>query len=328
MNKSNTKSKPASSKMVQPLSKEDGSVMEEYISDPPRTQANFDTLFDGMPSLDEILTKDEGETGNEVRELETTSRNSRPVSDDSWFDDEKRHIQEDYQQILEDMQSQIDQQRRADPDEVPSNAADVVESVVAQEMERKIASIKTTRAKERLQDYEISKLSGLNSRDLTDTKDVLVERLLKDAADDWKRRDARQAKMDDFLLYERDAFQSTSNDNVPQPGSDLDVWALERLEDMLKSSAKRSDDEGGISDILVENIEDLRGRIERESKKGSVEPQTMKEWQMYRAIATRLSKERGDLERGDAILNQGLMEKPMSSLWIRHRSVPLWRADY
>jgi hypothetical protein len=91
--------------MVQPLSKEDGSVMEEYSSDPPRTQANFDKLFSGMPSLDEILTKDEGETGNEVRESEI-----RPVSDNAWFDDKKRQIQEDYQQILEDMKSQIEQQ--------------------------------------------------------------------------------------------------------------------------------------------------------------------------------------------------------------------------
>ena len=42
--------------------------------------------------------------------------------------------------------------------------------------------------------------------------------------------------------------------NIPQPGSDLDAWALERLEDMLEKTAQEGSDVS-ISDILEENID-------------------------------------------------------------------------
>jgi hypothetical protein len=51
-------------------------------------------------------------------------------------------------------------------------------------------------------------------------------------------------------------------------------------------------DGSSISDILEENIVELRKRIEKESNKGSIQPSTMKEWQMYRAISSRLAKTR------------------------------------
>ncbi|KAL3913157.1 MAG: hypothetical protein SGILL_006600, partial [Bacillariaceae sp.] len=69
-----------------------------------------------------------------------------------------------------------------------------------------------------------------------------------------------------------------------------------RLEAMLDASQSNENDDGSIADILEDNIEELRNRIAQESKKSggdgiTIEPQTMKEWQMYRAIATRLAME-------------------------------------
>jgi beta-phosphoglucomutase-like phosphatase (HAD superfamily) len=298
---SSTNKKPSSSSMVQPINMQDGSIMKNE-AEPPRKQARFDKLFAGMPSLDEILTTGSSEATPENAPLESTNiepeeaSSKRPKQDDSWFQEEKQQIEENYQTILNDMKSQLEQQRREDPTSVPDNAEGVIQSVVKAEMKRTLASVKITRAKERLQDYGIDGMSDLNARDLKGATDEVVERIFKETAKDWERKDSLKAEVGDFMQYQKDAFQgakqqsSIEGEALPQPGSDLDTWALDRLEDMLSTTMQRENDQGGISDILEENIGDLRKRIEKESKKGSIQPQTMKEWQMYRAIATRLAK--------------------------------------
>ena len=84
--------------------------------------------------------------------------------DDSWFDEERKQLEEKYRQILQDLKSQIGDQRKEDPDGVPENAEGVVESVVKQEMDRMISSVKMTRAKERLQEEEVRRMSDLNAK--------------------------------------------------------------------------------------------------------------------------------------------------------------------
>jgi beta-phosphoglucomutase-like phosphatase (HAD superfamily) len=296
-----TNKKAASSSMVQPINMQDGSILR-FEADPPRKQARFDKLFAGMPSLDEILAKGSKaqentaplESTDDVESEEASPK--RPKRDDSWFEEEKMQIEENYQTILNDMKSQLEQQRREDPKSVPDNAEGVVQSVVKAELKRTLASVKITRAKERLEDYEIEKISDLNARDLQGATDEVVQRIMKETAKDWARKDTLQAEVSEFMQYQKDTFQgakqqeSAQGGALPQPGSDLDKWALDRLEDMLSTTMRRTDDEGGISDILEQNIGDLRERIGKESKKGTIQPQTMKEWQMYRAIATRLAK--------------------------------------
>jgi beta-phosphoglucomutase-like phosphatase (HAD superfamily) len=318
MTSSSSTNKKSSSptSMVRPINMKDGSVMQnsqEEAEDPPRKQPRFDKLFAGMPSLDEILLPKGSsttttttpqntplESTNVQPEEEASSPPKRPKRDDSWFEEEKRQIEANYLTILNDMKSQLAQQRQQDPRSVPDSAEGVAESVIKAELKRTLASVKITRAKERLQDYQVDKMSDLNARDLKGATDEVVQRILKDTAKDSERKETLQAEVDDFMKYQKDALQGAKQQQqqaptgreepLPQPGSDLDAWALDRLQDMMSTTRLRNNDEGGISDILEQNIEDLRERMEKESKKGTIQPQTMKEWQMYRAIATRLAK--------------------------------------
>jgi phosphoglycolate phosphatase-like HAD superfamily hydrolase len=301
----------SNAKMVQPVRVEDGAVMEE-AQPPPKNKASLDRLFSGMPTLDNMLSRSDSSDGREITQEASDSEARKGKNDDSWFDAEKEKIQEEYTQTLNDVKSQIAQQRAADPEGIPANAEAIAESVVTQEMKRMITSVKIARAKERFQEMENKRMVDLNSNDLAGSNNELAERLLREATEDWKRRDARQAEVDNFQQYEREAFQNLADGNsdfIPQPGSDLDAWALERLEVMLESSREGS--ELSISDILEENIEDLQERLVKQSKKGSVAPQTMKEWQMYRAIATRLKKQKINPGISDPLLNQDEITEQM-----------------
>ncbi|KAG7340036.1 hypothetical protein IV203_006440 [Nitzschia inconspicua] len=331
--------------LIQPIRLQDGQVDAELMASdrrkqqqqeqqPFRTNAKLDQLFAGMPTLDEILTKGgatntaETKTGDSGTETEENSRMKRSSSsssssssndDDSWFDLERKRIEQEYTQIRDDMKEQIRQQRSQDPDGIPDNAERIVEAIVKQEMERMVQSVKLTRAKERLQEYQLNRMDDLNAKDFSGTTDAVVEQILKEAAEDWQRRDKLQAQADEFYQYQTQQQQQqqqqqqdsgyNDNNNIPTPQDDddsimdLDEWALERLEEMLEESQNREDDNGSISDILEDNIEVLRRRIEKESKKGNIQPKTMKEWQMYRAIATRLAKSGGG-EMGDTIINE------------------------
>jgi hypothetical protein len=83
--------------------------------------------------------------------------------------------------------------------------------------------------------------------------DVMEDQILQEVADS-ERRDKVQAQADLFYQYEAQQKHrqkdSEKIDNLPQDDTDLDDWALERLEEMLESSQNREDDDGSIPDIL------------------------------------------------------------------------------
>jgi hypothetical protein len=97
------------------------------------------------------------------------------------------------------MIEKIRQERRQDPEGIPDNAEGIVEAIVKQEMERVMTSVKATRAKERLLKYQYTKMSDFNHKDFSDTTDAVVEQILKEAAEDWERRD--KCYMYSFGLY-------------------------------------------------------------------------------------------------------------------------------
>ena len=309
----------ASSAYVQPIA-QDGSALQ-VPDDDRRTQARFDKLFAGMPSLEDILSSSSSSSSSSSEEQSDTtpsvssSSGKSPLEDDSWFDEEKRRIENEYSTILEQTKAQLAEERQQNPDGIPDNAEGVVESIIRQEQKRMIASVKTVRAKERLQEYQINRMSDIRRGDYGGTSDDLVKELLKQAGEDWDRQEALEAERNSFRQYQESAYYQQQlqqqqdqdrDNNLQQPKSDdLDSWALERLEDMLAQS-QSSDDEGGISDILEQNIDDLRDRIDKEAKKGSIQPQTMKEWQMYRAIATRLSSENNAEEEDENAISSQL----------------------
>ena len=314
------------SRLVQPL-REDGTVFGEEQEDPPRQKLKFDKLFSGMPTLDEILSRgggggtssaapssSSGDAWESTNSNADTSDLKKSKANSTWFEEEKKQLQAEYEQIIEDMKNQIRQERQEDPESMPDNAEGVAESVVRQEMDRMIKSVKVEMAKERLREYETERIAELDSQDMTNTKDSVVEKIMDDATKEWNRKAALQEEVDEFTRYENQVRQSSLIDSVPLPGKDLDGWALERLESMLEASqSKALNDDGAVTDILEHQIDDLRERIEKESKRGSVEPRTMKEWQMYRAIANRLGRDLGFDPKIDAAMNLAEMEEQQVS---------------
>jgi beta-phosphoglucomutase-like phosphatase (HAD superfamily) len=336
----------SASNLIQPIRMEDGKVDEELIKaqqqeeGASRSKVRFDSLFSGMPSLDEIISRGpsemDGGEGDFSSATTPKKKKTRMTDDDdfSWFEPERLRIVQEYDMILQETKERIREQRKLlqdekaataassnkmesgsttnnngedendDGDAIPDNAENIADAIVTQEMNRMITSVQVERAKERLQAYEIQRSANLQSREYGGASDDVVDQIFKETAKEWERTEKLKAKAEEYQEYERmrqreaaaeqSSFLPNNSDNyVDGDGQDMDMddWTLDRLEEMLEKSQNREDDNGSITDILEENIEDLRIQIERESQKGSIEPQTMKEWQMYRAIATRLGEQ-------------------------------------
>ncbi|GAX25851.1 hypothetical protein FisN_6Hh111 [Fistulifera solaris] len=274
-----------SSPMVQSINVDDGSTVEP----PARVKSKFESLFAGMPSLSDIL----GEPSEEVEEEKTRKGKG---NDETWFQQERQKIVGRYNEMMQDTLDLLEEQRRDDPDSVPENAEAMIRSVMNQEMEREIQQTKETLQVENMMQLEAELKAMVNEKDLAmEPPSEKVQQLMEQSEKEFRQREALQSQREEFLQYEEDAFRKAAKDSnidplaKPSEGQDLDQWVLSRLE--LIASGKQYE-EGGetILDILDANIEDLRERIEKEERsKGSIRPETLKEWQMYRAIATRLT---------------------------------------
>ena len=291
---------------------DDGNDDDNNGSKRKKMKAKFDNLFAGMPSVGEILGGSSGDSsgssssssngGGESGEtpqrtsdstLEAARRRRQDRQDYTWFEEEETQIMGNYQKILQDMLAELDEQRREDPESVPENAEAMVKSVLKEEMDTEIEATRDRRAQERIQTYEQQRRSEADSKDITGPPNETVQSLIDESEEEYKKWESSRAQIDEFMRYEEEAFRKATeephNVEIPKSGSNLDEWALERLEAMAGS---RQDVEGeeAILDILEDNVSDLRQRMEKEAKmKGSLEPETMKEWQMYRAIATRIA---------------------------------------
>ena len=287
-----------------------GSGSADESPNPPRFKTNFGNLFQGMPSVGDILgggggyDDDDDADDQDDDDTFTGKRKKKREIDDSWFDEERQEITRRYEKIMKDMTSQLEEQRRNEPESTPPNAEAMIESIFKEDMEREIAETREQRAKERIDSYERELKSHMSSEDATvdEKPNEIVQKLIDESEAEYEQQQASRALVDDFLRYEEEAFRKAAQEtskmstevSMPGPGQDLDLWALERLEQMADT---RQDMEGGeaILDILEENIDSLRQRMEKESNRGSIKPGTMKEWQMYRSIATRLVGNQGDL---------------------------------
>jgi beta-phosphoglucomutase-like phosphatase (HAD superfamily) len=269
---------------------------EVQDSESKRVQANFDDMFKGMPSIDEIFEdSDTLKGGAEILDVEITdvdpdNLRSRRKIDDTWFETIKVKIESKYADIKEKMLKELEEQRLEDPESVPDNAQLVMETIWQMEMEEEIAAVREKAAKELLAEYERNELEYIENRDLSDMEgSETAQRLKKELREEKAQQEVVQARIDEFVRYEEESFRRAAEKEVAKPdaGKNLDDWALERLEEMLSTQDALS-----VTDNLEESIEELRSRIEREKKRGSIRPETLKEWQMYRSIATRMLKNR------------------------------------
>ena len=293
--------------MVQPISAQDGSIIdptssnEDENEEKPRIRAKFDNLFAGMPSLSDIINSEEATSTDSA---EATSSKRKSSIDEAWFAPEKEQIEQNYQVILRDMLEDLQQeetvQQQEGTDSIPENAEAMIRSVLQQECQAEIASTFQKRSQERLEQYEQEQRQAQASGDDADTITPGVQKLLDDSEAEYQQQEASRAELEDFLRYEQEAVVRQEKVVEPTPGQDLDQWALDRMEDMVQ---EKIDVEGGenVLDNLDQNVDDLRDRMQKEGARRGVErPESLKEWQMYRSIATAFTNgaqsEEGDYE--------------------------------
>lgn len=280
---------------------------ERIDSNEPVVQVNFDDMFQGMPKMEEILDSptevdtsadpDDHLAASAPEETSTESTVNPTAStsgDDAWFAPIQQEIQKKYEGIKQKMEQELQEQRQADPESVPDNADLLMETVWQLELEEELEAEREKAAKELLEDYQKQGMKDTETRDLSGTEDSQVaQKLQEELKQEQEEQAAQQARLDDFLRYEQESFQKAAQNEVagPDAGGDLDKWALERLEDMLSSTPEEDLE---VADNLQANIEELRSKIEKEQQRGSIRPETLKEWQMYRAIATRMLEDEAE----------------------------------
>ena len=273
--------------------------------EPPRVKSNLESLFAGMPSMEDILggagDDDDSDTTNnnllaDEGEPKQKKKKEREI-DDSWFDEEKKQILLNYEDILDDMLAQLKTAQAQDPESVPANAEAMIKSVLKQEMDTEIAETMQRRAAEKLDKYQDEQHDKFEKADVPSEPNESVQKLIDQSEAEYLQQEANRLEMEDFLRYEKEAVlraeaegdaSSSDGSSISRPAAseNLDQWALDRLQDM---AGARQDVDGAemTLDILEENIEDLEYRMKKEAdRSGSIKPETMKEWQMYRSIAT------------------------------------------
>ena len=334
---------PKKSAMVQPIGY-DGQPLNTSKQQPEanRIRPNFGNLFQGMPSLNDIMGSSSTST-SDATSIETGDKNEEDDDDDddddsndpyinssntnknnimgrprrrrfsteevdeTWFEKERLQIKSKFDTILRDMLEQIQSERKHDPESVPSNAEELMKSVLKQEMEIEMKDMKQQRNEERYMTYDES--TRQKESENIDTSNYIspnpnIQRLMDESEAEYVKQSTSRNELQDFLLYQSQKQEEQSklyNDDskelspqLPSINENLDQWALDRLKDMA-NSRKDTDADEMILDILQDNVNQLENNIRKENDKLSKfitnqPPQTMKEWQMYRAIASRMDK--------------------------------------
>jgi beta-phosphoglucomutase-like phosphatase (HAD superfamily) len=288
-----------------------------------RIRPNFDALFTGMPSLNDILGSGGNANDNEPNRNDDESENvnvspnsrdrksrskriSNEAVDDTWFRQEQQQIESNYDKILQGMLEQVKNERKQDPNSVPLNAEELIKSVLKQEMETEIKATREKLIEERLETYSNVIRKDVEAMDISKMKpNESVQRLMDESEAEYVKQSRNRLEFEEFLRYEQEAVNKATKDSGKNEealkkgltsGENLDQWALDRLKDMAGSRHGTDADEM-ILDILQENVNQLETAMKKQAKQSNtIKPETMKEWQMYRSIAARIERKKGDSE--------------------------------
>ena len=231
----------AAASLIQPIRLEDWKVDEELIAKQhqdeaeqqntsSRTKIKFDELFSGMPSLNDIISGGDnvdGDGNGDAADIISKKKKSRMTDDDdfSWFEPERLRIESEYDQIRQETRERIREQRllekeseengssSSDSDNIPNNAEGIADAIVQQEMNQMIASVKLERSKERLQEYELNRSSDIQSQDYRGATDDVVNKILKETAEQQERNDKLKARVDEYEEYEQRLRQQHNKNN-------------------------------------------------------------------------------------------------------------------
>ncbi len=188
---------------------------------------------------------------------------------------------------------------------------------------------------------DTTKKSPNNSDATTDykNKDAIMKEIIEEVNKEQQFRLEQNEKLRDYQQYEEsmkkyyktttsgksdDSNAANTNDSKVNKDN-FDQMQLSILQDLLQKRQQRSlnsdidDEDLFVTDNIEDGIKELRDEINNfEYKQGEYKPESIKEWQMYRAIATKLSNQKkagGVDEDEDEYLDLELrtLDAPLSS---------------
>lgn len=307
-------------KLVQPISL-DGSILN---TDGTRTTTSTSSSVSNSSSTTSSISS----TTSSTSKTSYTSLPNPPSLLQRDIDD----INANYDNLRASIHEQFEQLREKDPDSIPENTDDILNFVLEQQKEYEIMEKSQQRAQESFDEYEKRMRKEFEEKTLNAARaedggaavdeimkeisnDPLVQEIMKEAEqthayntkqnEELKKFQEYEAAMkNDFSKSDKDVVVDISTMDNPKSFDELQLKLLEDLLEKRKASAEADgfeDEDIYLTDNIEDGIEELQKFIESD-KSSSYKPQSMKEWQMYRAIATKMANSRpGDKSHKDAL---------------------------
>jgi hypothetical protein len=189
------------------------------------------------------------------------------------------------------------------------NAEQFLDRVIEEVREYNLAEAREKRAQDDIRAYEMQQRQMMEdtTRDKTASEDPLVMEILGEAKGNADAVKAEEAEVQSFREYERALREQMENSDIgttAADGEDVDEKALKIMQDLYnkRSEEPKEWDEDFTewdTDNLEDGINEIKSAIEEKAKDAAgkkVRPEDMKEWVMYRSIATRMAEETGQDE--------------------------------
>ena len=212
-------------------------------------------------------------------------------------------------QFKSDVRQRLAEQRQQEPNSVPVNAEQFLDRVIEEVREYNLAEAREKRAQDDIRAYEMQQRQMMEdtTRDTTASEDPLVMEILGEAKGNADAVKVEEAEVQSFREYERALREQMENADIgttAADGEDVDEKALKIMQDLYnkRSEEPKEWDEDFTewdTDNLEDGINEIKSAIEEKAKDAAgkkVRPEDMKEWVMYRSIATRMAEETGQDE--------------------------------
>jgi len=335
----------------------------------PVVKLNFENLFQGMPSLGDIiqdpdLTPDT--QGMAPRSRSTTNNNDDNENDDNENDDrdiddnanedvriipmlpplspkDLQQIDDNVASVRLDVEQKLTDIRQTNEqlnyyDSPTDNAKDdttrkntntsatesILNQVIQEQRDLDIKELTEKRAMDSFDNYQDQKLMQFNVDNVTLNNPIdddgttithnntVVKEIIEKAQEKSYTKQASIDEYNQFIEYEADiqqrytnAADDNSEDEPKIQSTDFDEVQLQLMQQLLNrtQTVHKNDDQNGDDLDLYRNIEigieELKTKIASRSSKDSLtSDKSLKEWQMYRAIATKRAKDRDTKSKG------------------------------
>ena len=247
--------------------------------------------------------------------------------------DDIEAIDDNFEKFQREMREKLAKLRQEDPDSVPDNAEFILDQVVEEQRVYDLKEKKDSRSFESFEEYQKQKKKEMENQlqlryenNVEEEQPSVVKDILQETQRINDRRESDEKDLFDFAQYEQSMKESNNlrvqksrqrMDDSTWNNDDADMIQLKLMEDLLQSR-KKSVAEAGLedediytTDNLEDGVEELRALIEQKKSGGKKSgPTSLKDWQMYRAIATKLSAEDDDLNMN---VDENLIEQQLQA---------------